>query len=77
MECLLEVLLVLRIRRRLFALLTDWAIRLRPAVRDPAEFQKLAREAEWPANTRRFGVRITDFLRDRLRRRWLRIHRDD
>jgi hypothetical protein len=35
------------------------------------------RRQDWRTDTGGLGLRMTSFLRDRLRRGWLRIRRDD
>ena len=39
----------------------------------PEEIADRSRRAEFDANVSRFPLRITEFLRDRLRKRWMRV----
>jgi hypothetical protein len=64
-------------RPGLFSLLTDLAIRLTGHRRSERDIHEDVRRAAYRTDTRGMGVRMTSFLRDRLRRGWLRIRRDD
>jgi hypothetical protein len=55
-------------RRRWFSFLTDWTIRLSRSEPDEASIQ----QQDYVGNTSRWRLRMTGFLRDRLRMRWLR-----
>lgn len=66
-----------RRRGKLFSWLTDWAVRLSRRHDPTPQALAHARSRDFSSNTSRIGVRFTDFLRNRLRTRWLRIRRPD
>ncbi|HOA73425.1 MAG TPA: hypothetical protein PL151_11850 [Phycisphaerae bacterium] len=64
-------------RRGLFSFLADLAIRLTGTGESRRDFLERLRRADYRTDTRGMGIRMTSFLRDRLRRGWLRIRRED
>jgi len=60
-----------RSRRRWFSFLTDWTIRLSRARPDEESIQ----QQDYVTNTARWRLRMTDFLRNRLRIKWLKPHK--
>lgn len=66
-----------RTRHGLFSLIADWVIRLAGAPRSGEPSVEQLRQADYRTNTRGMGLRMGAFLRDRLRRGWLRIRRGD
>jgi len=63
------------VSRKWYSFLADLAIRLHVRRPGPEEIADRARRAEFDANVSRFPLRITQFLRDRLRMRWMRIQK--
>ena len=60
------------LREKLAACLLDTLIRLSPRNRRPPSVQELGRH-DWRTDTTGLGVRFSERLRDRWRRRWLRV----
>ena len=60
-------------RRRLFSFLVDSAIRSDRRRMGRAELDERVRKLSFETDTSKLGVRMTTFLRDRLRRMWLRL----
>jgi hypothetical protein len=60
-------------RRRLFSFLVDSAIRSDRGRMSRAERDERVRKLSFETDTSKLGVRMTGFLRDRLRRIWLRL----
>ena len=66
-----------RVRQSLFSWLTDWAIRLAPNRADPADKERRARRFTFRQTIAGWPLRMTTFLRDRLRPKWLSVKRND
>jgi hypothetical protein len=62
-------------RQKLYVWLADWAVLLSANRMNHKEVAERMRRLSFDNNVTRMGVRMTDFLRDRLRRRWLRIRK--
>lgn len=62
-----------RLRRSLLSWLIDVRVRAASNRMDRAELEARARHLSFESDTGRLGVRVTEFLRDRLRRAWLRL----
>lgn len=60
-------------RRRLFSFLVNTAIRSSRDAMGRSELKDRARGMSFETDMGRLGVRMTAFLRDRLRRTWLRL----
>jgi len=60
-------------RQRLFSFLVDSAIRSDQGRMDRVELDERVRKLSFETDTSKLGVRMTGFLRDRLRRMWLRL----
>ena len=58
-------------RRKWFSFLTDWTIRLSRTKPDKESIQ----QQDYISSTSRWRLRMTTFLRDRLRMKWLRAHK--
>jgi hypothetical protein len=65
-----------RRRRKLFSLLTDWTVGLSRRGRETLSRSEL-HSFDFDSNVNRWPLRMSDSLRTRLRRRWLRIRSDD
>ena len=65
-------MVLLRTSQKLAACLLDTLIRLSPRARRPLSPRELCRR-DWRTDTAGMGLRFTERLRDRWRRRWLRI----
>jgi len=65
-----------RARRKWYVMLVDLAIRLTGGKPDRQEQARQVRRASFSTDVSRFPLRMTGFLRERLRRRWLRIRRN-
>ncbi len=63
-------------RRGWFSLLANLSIAMGGERFGRDELACRARKMSFETDTRRLGVRMTEFLRDRLRPRWLRGTRD-
>ncbi len=59
-------------RRGWLSLLADLSIAMGGRQFGHDELTRRARKMSFETDTRRLGVRMTEFLRDRLRLRWLR-----
>lgn len=66
---------MIRPRRKLLSLIADLAIRAHADRPDDEDQADRVRRFSFETNTRRMGTTMTAFLRDRLRRSWLRLHR--
>ena len=62
-------------RQKWYALLTDWAVLLSSNRMDQQEAAERMRRLSFDDNVTRMGIRMTEFVRDRLRRRWLRMRK--
>ena len=62
-------------RRKWFSLLVDATVGLSRARHDEADIRKEGRRRDFNANIARWPMRMTGFLRNSLRRRWLRLSR--
>ena len=62
-----------QMRRRLFSFLVGSAVRSKRGTMDRAELRARAEKLSFETDTRKLGLRWTEFLRDRLRRTWLRL----
>ena len=60
-------------RRRWFSLLADLAIRLKRDRPSRDEINSRLKQMSFETDVSKLGVRMTETLRDRLRRRWLKI----
>jgi len=60
-------------RRRWFSLLADLAIRLKRDNPGHDEINRRMKQMEFETDTSEMGVRMTERLRNRLRRRWMKI----
>ncbi len=63
-------------RRKWFSLWADLAIRLSPNRPDRDDQAQRQRRFTYEDQVAAWPLRFTGFLRDRLRRRWLRMHRE-
>jgi len=66
-----------RLRDRLVA--TAWSLAsVASGLKRPGreQVERAIRQQDWPASTQRLGLRFTERLRDLLRSRWIRIHRN-
>lgn len=61
--------------RRWYSMLVDLAIRMHVYRPDPDEVREQVRRQSFETNVFRWPLRITEFLRDRLRKRWMRIRK--
>ena len=59
--------------RRWYSFLVDLAIRMHVYRPGRDEVDEQVRRKSFETNTSRWSLRITDFLRDRLRLRWMRV----
>jgi len=66
-----------RVRRSLLAMLADLAIGLCPRQPDGEDMGRRRERLSFGTNVSRLPLRMTEFLRDRLRGRWLRLRRKD
>ena len=57
-------------------MMTDLMIRLRGHRTDRVDMDEHRRRVSFETDVSRFPLRMTAFLRDRLRRRWLRMKRN-
>ncbi|MHC4441298.1 MAG: hypothetical protein ACYTBZ_18345 [Planctomycetota bacterium] len=62
-----------RVLRRCYSMLIDLIIYLRRDRPDRDDMDKRMRRASYETDVSRWPLRMTGLLRDRLRRRWLRI----
>ncbi len=60
------------LRRSIFGMLVDLAVRCRSRP-DPADLAARMSSLDFDTRVDRWPLRMTGFLRDRLRRRWLRL----
>ena len=65
-----------RTRRRWFSFLADLAIRLTRNQFGRKEMNRRMKRMSFETDVSRLGVRMTETLRDRLRRRWLKVRRE-
>jgi hypothetical protein len=63
-------------RRRWYSFLVDLAIKLARRRPDREETADRIRRSSFATDVSRWPLRMTAFVRDRLRRQWLRIRRD-
>ena len=63
-------------RRAWFSILADTAIRMGQSAPIGEELRRAVSRDALNADTRRWPLRMTEFLRNRLRSRWLRLRRE-
>jgi hypothetical protein len=63
------------VRRRWLAFLFDWAVRAKRDRPDAEEVRRRMEAMSFETDTRKLNVRWTVQLRDRMRRRWLKLKR--
>jgi hypothetical protein len=61
--------------QRWYSFLVDLAIRLHMWRPGPEEVAEHSRRVSFGTNVSRFPLKMTEFLRDRLRGKWLRIRK--
>lgn len=64
-------------RRKWLSRLFDAAAILFDRRMDRAEMERRLEHWSYEDNVSRFSLRMSEFLRGRLRRRWLKIHKSD
>lgn len=64
------------VRQRVLWVLTEFMIRLRGHRPDPDDANRRRKQMDYETNTSRLGLRMTESLRDRLRRKWIKIRKD-
>ncbi len=62
-------------RRRWLAFLFEWAVRVKRDRPDADEARRRMEAMSFETDTRRLNVRWTQLLRERMRRRWLKLKR--
>ena len=62
-----------RNRQRWLTRLAFWAIRWSPERAAEKDLARRMKQMDFETDTRRLGVRMNERLRDRLRRKWLRL----